>query len=100
MDTVQQIAPGEYETTVVITNELGLHARPAALVAKTAQRFSAEVTLHADDKRVDAKSILDILSLAAGKGTSLIVRGKGHDAEECLKTIADLIRVQFQEESA
>ena len=100
VESVQQIAPGEYEATVVITNELGLHARPAALVAKTAQQFAADVTLSADDRHVDAKSILDILSLAAGKGTALTLRGKGDDAEDCIKTIASLVRVQFQEESA
>lgn len=99
MNTIQEIAPEEYETTVVITNELGLHARPAALVAKTAQNFSAEITLAADNRHVDAKSILDILSLAAGKGTSLTIRGKGHDAEDCIRSIADLFRVQFHEES-
>ena len=100
LDTIQQLASGEYETTVIITNELGLHARPAALVARTAQQFAANVTLEADHKQVDAKSILDILSLAAGKGTALTVRGKGDDAEDCIKTIAGLVRVQFQEESA
>lgn len=99
MNTIQEIAPEEYETTVVITNELGLHARPAALVAKTAQNFSAEITLTADNRHVDAKSILDILSLAAGKGTSLTIRGKGCDAEDCIRSIADLFRVQFHEES-
>ncbi len=97
---IQQVAPGEYEATIVITNELGLHARPAALVAKAAQRFSSDVTLVSDNKQADAKSILDILSLAAVKGTSLTVRGKGPDAHDCIKTIAELVRVQFQEESA
>jgi len=100
VDTVQQIAPNEYETTIIITNELGLHARPAALVARTAQQFASEVTLNLDTKHVDAKSILDVLSLAAGKGTPLVIRGKGEDAEECLKALADLIRVQFHEGSA
>lgn len=99
MNTIQEIAPGEYEVTVVITNDLGLHARPAALVAKTAQQFASEITLTADNRQVDAKSILDILSLAAGKGTTLTVRGKGHDAENCIKSIADLVRIQFHEES-
>ncbi len=79
---------------------LGLHARPAALVARTAQQFTANVRLEADNRHVDAKSILDILSLAARKGTTLTVRGKGDDAENCLKSIARLARVQFQEESA
>ena len=99
MYTIHNPAPGEYETVVLITSELGLHARPAALVAETAQKFSAEVVLVAPERRVDAKSILDILSLAAGKGTTLTVRGKGDDAEECVRTIANLVRAQFQEES-
>lgn len=100
VDTIRQSAPGEYETTVTVTNELGLHARPAALLARTAQEFTANVTLEADNRQVDAKSILDILSLAACKGTALIVRGKGGDAQECVRSIAQLVRVQFQEESA
>lgn len=100
MDDLQQTAPGEYETTVVITNELGLHARPAALVAKTAQQFSAEITLVTESRRVDAKSILDILSLAAGKGTALTVQGKGEDAPDCIKSIVELVRVQFHEGGA
>ena len=100
MDIVQQIAPDEYQTTVVVTNDLGLHARPAALVAKTAQQFVAEIALCVDTRHVDAKSILDILSLAAGKGTALVIKGKGEDAEECIKTLASLIRVQFHEGSA
>lgn len=98
MNAIQNIAPEEFETTVVITNDLGLHARPAALVAQTAQKYTADVALIASDRRVDAKSILDILSLAASKGTTLTVRGKGKDAEDCIRTIAGLVRVQFQEE--
>lgn len=98
--TTHQTSPEEYETTVVITNELGLHARPAALLAQTAQRFRADVSLIADSRQVDAKSILDILSLAAGKGTALTVRGKGNDAVDCVKSIADLVRIQFNEGSA
>ncbi len=100
MDTIRQCAPGEYETTVVITNELGLHARPAALVARTAQQFTASVILEADNRQVDAKSILDILSLAACKGTTLTVRGNGDDAQDCVTSIARLARVQFHEEGA
>lgn len=92
VETVQEIAPGEFVTSVVVGNELGLHARPAALVAQTAQQYAAQVHLIQDTRFVDAKSILDILSLAAGKGTELIVRAKGEDAVECIKSIADLIR--------
>lgn len=99
MENIQQTSPGEFETTVVITNELGLHARPAALVAKIAQQYPAEVALITTDREVDAKSILDILSLAAAKGTALTVRCKGQNAEDCIKSIASLVRLQFQEES-
>lgn len=94
---IRNTAPGEYETTVVIMNEFGMHARPAALVAQTAQKFTAEITLIAADRQVDAKSILDILSLAAVKGTTLTVRGKGADAQDGIKSIADLVRGQFHE---
>ncbi|MDL2210510.1 HPr family phosphocarrier protein [Desulfovibrio sp. OttesenSCG-928-O18] len=100
MESIQQTAPGEFEATVVITNELGLHARPAALVAEIAQQYSAEVALLAAGREVDAKSILDILSLAAIKGTTLTIRCKGQGAEDCTKSIANLVRLQFQEESA
>lgn len=100
MNEIHQIAPEEYEVTVVIANDLGLHARPAALVAKAAQKYSSDVRLIAASQQADAKSILDILSLAASKGTTLKLRGKGADAKHCLAEIADLVRLQFMEESA
>lgn len=96
----RQIAPEEYEATVTITNELGLHARPAALVAQAAQQYAADATLVAPGGEADAKSILDILSLAAGKGTTLTLRCKGADADACIRCIAGLVRNRFQEESA
>lgn len=96
---IENVAPDEFEATVVITNDLGLHARPAALVAQAAQKYDAEVALIALDKTVDAKSILDILSLAAGKGTTLTVRCKGRGAEDCVRAIASLARSRFNEES-
>lgn len=100
VNTIRNTAPDEYEATVVIMNELGMHARPAALVAQTAQLYAAEISLIAEDRQVDAKSILDILSLAAVKGTTLTVRGKGNDAKDGIKNIADLVRGQFQEGAA
>ena len=97
MNNIRNTAPDEYEATVVITNELGMHARPAALVAQTAQQYISQISFVAENRQVDAKSILDILSLAAGKGTTLTVRCMGEDAEECLKNIIDLILGQFHE---
>lgn len=100
MNKIQEIAPEEYEVTVVISNDLGLHARPAAMVAKTAQKYRSDVHLITSGQQVNAKSILDILSLAAGKGTSLKLRGKGADAKNCVEEIATLVRLQFMEGSA
>jgi phosphocarrier protein len=68
------------EKTLVIRDKLGLHARPAARLAQAAQQFQSEITLANGDRMVNAKSILDILSLAAGHGTPLILRCTGDDA--------------------
>jgi Phosphotransferase System HPr (HPr) Family len=82
--------PGGLETTVVIRDELGLHARPAARLAQAAQQFASDITLEYDDMTVDAKSILDILSLAAGRGASLKLRCNGTDADTAAKTLEEL----------
>lgn len=94
---MNQSVPERYEMTVTVNNELGLHARPAALVAQTAQSYPADIFLSTPEKRAEAKSILDILSLAAGKGTCLTIQGEGMGAENCVKEIAKLIVRQFQE---
>jgi phosphocarrier protein len=80
------------ESTIFIRNELGLHARPAARLAQAAQQFDAEITLEYEGMTVDAKSILDILSLAAGQGASLTLRCQGKDAARA----AEAIKEQFE----
>lgn len=100
MNEIRQITPEEYEVTIVISNDLGLHARPAAMVAQTAQKYASDVYLITSGQKADAKSILDILSLAAIKGTTLNLHGKGKDAKHCVEEIANLARLQFMEESA
>ncbi len=69
---------------VCVLNEQGLHARPAAKLAQEAQKFSASIYLQAEEQEVDAKSILDILSLAAGQGCGLTLKAAGNDAGEAL----------------
>ena len=83
-------AAGGVETTLFIREELGLHARPAARLAQAAQRFQSRITLEYDNMTVDAKSILDILSLAAGRGASLTLRCHGQDADTAAKTLEEL----------
>ncbi|MCL1939956.1 MAG: HPr family phosphocarrier protein [Desulfovibrionaceae bacterium] len=79
-------APG-VETVIFIKSDLGLHARPAARLAQAAQQFEARITLEYEGATADAKSILDILSLAAGKGASLTLRCHGVDAALAAETI-------------
>ncbi|BFR49280.1 HPr family phosphocarrier protein [Nitratidesulfovibrio sp. HK-II] len=84
--------------TVCVANDQGLHARPAARLAQEAQKFGAEIFLAMDGMEVDAKSILDILSLAAAKGTCLTLRGVGADARHALEHLSALFRNRFREE--
>jgi len=81
---------------VCVLNEQGLHARPAARLAQTAQKFDAAITIAMGKQSVDAKSILDILTLAAGHGANLELRAKGGDAGTALDTLADLFKNRFQ----
>ena len=81
---------------VCVLNEQGLHARPAAKLAQTAQRFQADITIVMGAQEVDAKSILDILTLAAGHGANLELRAKGCDADLALDELAVLFKNRFQ----
>lgn len=89
----------EHFTTVRVFNEYGLHARPAAQLATQARKYTAELVLIHEDVEVDAKSVLDILTLAAPKGSSLTLRGRGHDAENAVQELSRLFASRFQEES-
>lgn len=81
---------------VCVLNEQGLHARPAARLAQAAQRFASEVTIVMGQQHVDAKSILDILTLAAGQGTNLELRASGDDAAMALDHLAEMFKNRFQ----
>jgi len=87
------------ETEVfTIRNRLGLHARAAALLVKTAHRFTAEVTIEKDGVEVNGKSIMGILMLAASKGTKITVKVDGRDAGQAMQTLGKLIEDKFGEE--
>lgn len=80
---------------VVIKNPQGLHARPAELLARRALKFQSQIEVVKDDLRVDAKSILHILTLGASQGTQLVLEARGSDAEEAVETLVALIESQF-----
>lgn len=85
------------EALVSLDSDYGLHARPAAALAKEAQNFSADIKLCFDGREVDAKSILDILTLAVPHGGDLTIRATGEDAEAAVMRIKQLISARFSE---
>ena len=83
--------------SVFITNPQGMHARPADIFARKANLFRATIALIKDGERVDGKSILGILTLAAEHGSQLRIEAKGADAEAAVETLARLVEQGFEE---
>lgn len=82
---------------VVILNELGVHARPAARIVKTASLFKANLWIEKDGQRVNAKSIMGVMMLAAEKGSTVVLEADGEGAEELIEEILKLIHDKFDE---
>ena len=75
---------------VRVRGEHGLHARPAGKLAQRAQSFQAEIFIHTNGNQADAKSILDVLTLAAAPGDTLEIRARGEDADQALDSLRTL----------
>ncbi|GAB3094149.1 HPr family phosphocarrier protein [Aestuariicella hydrocarbonica] len=84
--------------TVTIVNKLGLHARAAALFASTAARYSSQIQVGLNGKKVDAKSVMSLMLLAANQGTEISLQAEGPDQQEALNAIVELINNRFDEE--
>lgn len=82
---------------MVVRNEHGIHARPAALFVKMAARFSAEVTVEKDGIEINGKSIMGLMTLQASYGSKLQLRAQGVDAEQALAALAQLFEQKFEE---
>jgi phosphocarrier protein HPr len=85
------------EKDLLIQNKLGLHARAAALLVKTANRFSSDVKVTKDRTIANGKSIMGVLTLAAACGSSVKVSCEGPDAADAMKAIENLISAKFNE---
>ena len=81
---------------MTVVNPQGLHARPADLFVKTANRFSATIEVTKGNETVDGKSILSILTLAAEQGTELEINATGTDAQEALTALSELVKNGFE----
>ncbi|MEW6133991.1 MAG: HPr family phosphocarrier protein [Pseudomonadota bacterium] len=82
---------------IEITNKLGLHARASAKLTQLASKFKSEVHLSRNGRRVNAKSIMGVMMLAAAKGTTVTLETAGPDEDEALAAIADLFADKFGE---
>ena len=85
------------ERTFLIVNVLGLHARAAAQLVQTANRYQAEVHVEKDGQEVNGKSIMGVLTLAAAKGTQIVVSVEGEDADAAMGALAAVIENGFGE---
>lgn len=83
--------------TVVVNNPQGIHARPADLIVRLAKQFQANIEFVKDNYRVDGKSILNLMTLAAEQGTQLVIEAEGPDAQAALDALAELFSANFAE---
>jgi len=84
---------------IVIRNEQGLHARPAEMFARLARQFQSRIELVREDRRIEAGSIIDLLTLGAGPGTELVLEAEGDDAREAVEALARLVESGFSTEA-
>lgn len=87
-----------HERELVVINKLGIHARPAAMFVKTANRFDCEIFVEKDGEKVNGKSIMGLMMLAAGPGSKIIVSVEGKDGHEALEEIEALLKRKFDED--
>jgi len=85
------------EREVKIINKLGIHARPAAEIVKTAGKFKSDITIVRDELEVNAKSIMGVMMLAAENGATIALRAIGDDAEAALDALSAVIANKFGE---
>lgn len=86
-----------FSKEVVVQNQVGLHARPATFFIQKANEFKSSVWVQKDERKVNAKSLLGVLSLGITKGTAIKIEADGSDEEAAVDTLADLIDSNFAE---
>ena len=81
----------------MVSNKLGIHARPAAMFVRTANRFTCEIFVEKDGEKVNGKRIMGLMMLAAGPGSKVTVSAHGHDALQALAELERLFKQKFDE---
>lgn len=85
------------ERRLTVTNPLGVHARPAALIVQTASKFESVITLTKDGRAVNGKSMLGVMTLAAEMGSVVTIRAEGPDEDAAVDAIAEAFNTRFGE---
>jgi phosphocarrier protein len=83
---------------VIVSNKLGIHARPAAMFVRVANRFEADIMVEKDGERINGKSIMGLMMLAAGPGSRIRITASGEDFEKALIELQSLFEKKFNEE--
>ncbi|MCQ2582621.1 MAG: HPr family phosphocarrier protein [Treponema sp.] len=86
------------EKILTVQNRAGIHARPAAIIAQTSNKFQSEITISHDDASVNAKSIMGVIAMGAGYNTQLTITIEGPDETEAASVLEDLFNSKFEEE--
>ena len=86
-----------YMKEAVVNNQVGLHARPATFFIQKANEYKSSIWVEKDDRRVNAKSLLGVLSLGIVKGTAINLIADGHDEKEAVDALVELIGSNFSE---
>jgi phosphocarrier protein len=87
----------EKTVELTVSNKMGIHARPAAMIVRVANKYGADVIVEKDDEQVNGKSIMGLMMLAAGNGSQLRFTATGSDAEDMLKEMTELFNRKFEE---
>src|SRR5476649_1103139 len=97
--SAKKLADGEFSTKeLTVSNKLSIHARPAAMFVKTANRFACDIFVEKDGEKINGKSILGLMMLAAGPGSKRTLHVKGADAQAAIAEIEALVKRKFDEE--
>lgn len=87
----------EKSLELTVSNKMGIHARPAAMIVRVANKYEAELQVEKDGEAVNGKSIMGLMMLAAGSGSKLTLTASGDDADKVLREMEDLFGRKFEE---
>ena len=86
------------EKIVTVKNRAGVHARPAAIIAQTSNKFASDVFMTKDGMEINAKSIMGVITMAAAYNSTITIRVEGSDEEDAMNTLYDLFESKFEED--